>query len=59
MLLIPLDLEDDRPSFIEDPTFNVIPDIEDLLDAVSDFLEEGEEGEEAEEWGGFVCSVGF
>ena len=41
MLLIPLDLEDDRPSFIEDPTFNVIPDIEDLLDETvfSDFSE--------------------
>ena len=46
MLLIPLDLEDDRPFFIEDPAFNVIPDIEDLLDAVSDFLEEDEEGED-------------
>jgi len=58
MLLTPLDLEDDRPSFIEDPTFNVIPDIEDLLDAVSDFLEEDEGGEEDEEWEGFVCGVG-
>ncbi len=59
MLLISLDLEDERPSFIEDPTFNVIPDIEDLLDAVSDFLEEDEGCEEDEEWGGFVCGVGF
>ena len=27
MELIYLDLEDERPGFIEDPTFNVIPDI--------------------------------
>ena len=32
MELIYLDLEYERPGFIEDPTFNVIPDIEDFFD---------------------------
>ena len=44
--LIYLDLEDERPGFIEDPTFNVIPDIEDFFDVDFDFLEEDEESEE-------------
>ena len=44
--LIYLDLEDERPGFVEDPTFNVIPDIEDFFDVDFDFLEEGEESEE-------------
>lgn len=37
MELIYLDLEDERPGFIEDPTFNVIPDIEDFFDVDFDF----------------------
>ena len=48
MELIYLDLEDERPGFIEDPTFNVIPDIEDFFDVDFDFLEEDEESEEEE-----------
>ena len=48
MELIYLDLEDERPGFIEDPTFNVIPDIEDFFDVNFDFLEEDEESEEEE-----------
>ena len=44
MQLIHLDLEIDRPEFIEDPTFNVIPNIEDFIDADFDFLEEDEIG---------------
>ena len=40
MELVSLDLESDRPRFIEDPTFNVIPNIEDFIDAVFDFLGE-------------------
>ena len=46
MELIYLDLEDERPGVIEDPTFNVIPDIEDFFDVDFDFLEEDEESEE-------------
>ena len=42
MQLIYLDLETDRPKFIEDPTFNVIPNIEDFLDVDFDFLDEEE-----------------
>ena len=42
MQLIHLDLEIDRPEFIEDPTFNVIPNIEDFIDANFDFLDEDE-----------------
>ena len=41
MKLICLDLEINRPKFIEDPTFWVIPDIGDLLDANFSFLDEG------------------
>ena len=44
MKLICLDLEIDRPKFIEDPTFLVILDIGDLLDENLGFLDEGEEG---------------
>jgi len=44
--LIYLDLEDERPGFIEDPTFNVIPDIANLLDTNFNFLEEDKEIEE-------------
>ena len=44
MELVSLDLESDRPRFIEDPTFNVIPNIEAFLDSDFDFLDE-EEGE--------------
>ena len=40
--LIYLDLESDRPQFIEDPTFNVIPNIEDFIDANFDALDEEE-----------------
>ena len=46
MELIYLDLEDERPGVSEDPTFNVIPDIEDFFDVGFDFLEEDEESEE-------------
>ena len=46
MQLIYLDLETDRPKFIEDPTFNVIANIEDFLDADFDFLDEDEMGVE-------------
>ena len=46
MQLIYLDLESDRPQFIEDPTFNVIPNIEDFIDADFDFLDEDEIGED-------------
>ena len=42
MQLIYLDLEIDRPEFIEDPTFNVIPNIEDFIDANFDVLDEDE-----------------
>ena len=42
MQLIHLDLEIDRPEFIEDPTFNVIPNIDDFIDADFDFLDEDE-----------------
>ena len=42
MQLIYLDLESDRPQFIEDPTFNVIPNIEDFIDANFDALDEEE-----------------
>lgn len=48
MELIYLDLEDEGPGFIEEPTFNVIPDIEDFFDVDFDFLEEDEESEEEE-----------
>ena len=48
MELIYLDLEDESPGFIEDPIFNVIPDIEDFFDVDFDFLEEDEESEEEE-----------
>ena len=46
MQLIYLDLESDRPQFIEDPTFNVIPNIEDFIDANFDALDEEEADEE-------------
>jgi len=46
MELIHLDLEIDRPEFIEDPTFNVIPNIEDFIDANFDVLDEDEIDEE-------------
>ena len=46
MQLIYLDLESDSPQFIEDPTFNVIPNIEDFIDADFDFLDEDEIGED-------------
>ena len=46
MELIHLDLEIDRPEFIEDPTFNVIPNIDDFIDADFDFLDEDEIGED-------------
>ena len=46
MELIHLDLEIDRPEFIEDPTFNVIPNIEDFIDANFDVLDEDEIGED-------------
>ena len=46
MQLIYLDLEIDRPEFIEDPTFNVIPNIEDFIDANFDVLDEDEIDEE-------------
>ena len=46
MQLIHLDLEIDRPEFIEDPTFNVIPNIEDFIDADFDFLDKDEIGED-------------
>ena len=42
MELVSLDLESDRPRFIEDPTFNVIPNIEAFLDSDFDFLDEEE-----------------
>ena len=51
MELIYLDLEDERPEFIEDPTFNVIPDIEDFFDVDFDFLGEDGESEEEEAFG--------
>ena len=37
-----MDLESDRPRFIEDSTFNVIPNIEAFLDSDFDFLDEEE-----------------
>ena len=40
MQLIYLGLEIDRPEFIGNPTFNVIPNSEGFLDAVFDFLDE-------------------
>ena len=43
MKLIYLDLEDARPGFIENPTFNVISGIEGFIDANFDFLDEDEE----------------
>ena len=46
MELIYLDLESDSPQFIEDPTFNVIPNIEDFIDANFDALDEEEADEE-------------
>ena len=46
MQLIYLDLESDRPQFIEDPTFNVIPNIEDFIDANFDALDEEEADED-------------
>ena len=46
MQLIYLDLESDSPQFIEDPTFNVIPNIEDFIDANFDALDEEEADEE-------------
>ena len=46
MKLIFLDLENDKPEFIEDQVFNVRNNIEDLIDADFDFLEEDEESEE-------------
>lgn len=46
MELIYLDFEGDRSEFIEDPTFNVIPDIANLLDTNFNFLEEDKEIEE-------------
>ena len=42
MQLIYLDLESDRPQFIEDPTFNIILNIEDFIDANFDVLDEEE-----------------
>ena len=42
MELVSLDLESDSPRFIEDPTFNVIPNIEAFLDSDFDFLDEEE-----------------
>lgn len=42
MELVSLDLESDRPRFIEDSTFNVIPNIEAFLDSDFDFLDEEE-----------------
>ena len=41
MQLIYLDLESDRPQFIEDPTFNVIPNIEDFIDVFNLILNRG------------------
>ena len=46
MKLIFLDSEDDKPEFIEDQVFNVRNNIEDLIHADFDFLEEDEESEE-------------
>ena len=46
MQLIHLDLEIDRPEFIEDLTFNVIPNIEDFIDANFDVLDEEEADED-------------
>ena len=46
MQLIYLDLEIDRPEFIEDPTFNVIPNIEDFIDANFDALDKEEADED-------------